>query len=122
MLWELWNRSQAGRCLPSDLVSLRHPIKKFYFDRGITFFGRMVENELAAVENQARKGKAKRSENSIRLARQHVLDKYIGVTEEEKTKRYKDPAVMVVKNSLPQVPVKDGIEEAEQQVGLGFLG
>jgi hypothetical protein len=60
----------------------------FYFNRGVFFFGRMVENEMAQAEARSRKNA--QGEAGIRLgnaARLGVLEKHLGIP----IKRYRDP-------------------------------
>ena len=81
--------SQAYNCLPTDLWTFDPTTPKgFYFNRGIYYFGRLVEGEMKAAEANARKNRkgavADRMANAARLG---VLGKHLG----EEIKRHKDP-------------------------------
>lgn len=109
--------------MPSQLVGLSSSTKIFYFDRAIWRFGTKVENALNEVENSKHgKGKPK-SQQWVTLNRQRVLDKYLGATEAEKAKRYKDPAVSLggKPSSAPASKVKMQDERTEIELGANFL-
>jgi hypothetical protein len=64
----------------------------FYFNRGIHYFGKKVEGDMAAAEQRSRKGRkpgvaADRLANAARLG---VLSKAIGVD----IKRHRDPGAV----------------------------
>ena len=83
-----------------------------------------MENALLEVENSTKgKGKKQKSPQFIALNKQRVLDHYLGASEAEKTKRYKDPFL----NTGPKAENPDGkirMEDKQTEVELGveFLG
>lgn len=61
----------------------------FYLNRGVFYWGKNVENDMAAAENRSRKGRkagpgADRLANAARLG---VLERHLGVP----IKRHRDP-------------------------------
>lgn len=108
---------------PAQLVGFSSTVKAFYFNRGVWRFGTSIENALAEVENSRSSGKGKsKSAQWVTLNRQRVLDKYLGATEEQKAKRYKDPAIRLGKeatNASPKVKMQD--ERTEVELGADFI-
>lgn len=77
--------SKAYNCLPSELWPNYDPTtpKGFYFNRGVFYFGRKVDNEMEAARAAARKahksGGADAAERMANGAALRVLEKAIGV-------------------------------------------
>ncbi len=60
----------------------------FYLNRGVFYFGRMIENEMGKAEARARKNRTGSSADALANgARLGVLERYLGVP----IKRYRDP-------------------------------
>jgi hypothetical protein len=85
--------SKAYNCLPSELWPNYDPRtpKGFYFNRGVFYFGRKVENEMEAAKASARKahksGGADAAERMANGAALRVLEKHLGAP----IKRNRDP-------------------------------
>ena len=82
--------SQAYHCPPTSLWQIDPATPKgFYFNRGVFYFGRKVENDMATEEARIRKAH-KSSPGTDRLAnaaRLAILEKNIGVP----VKRHRNP-------------------------------
>lgn len=82
--------SQAFHCLPSSLWQFDPTTPKgFYFNRGVFYFGKKIENEMGIEENRIRKvhkngGAADKLVTAARLA---VLEKNLGIP----VKRHRNP-------------------------------
>lgn len=85
-MWELWRRSQALHCKPSDLLGFDSPIRAFYFDRGVWLFASRLESDMDTASERAKSDKAKQA------ARLKVMNLYLASDEEPVAKRFKDPA------------------------------
>lgn len=91
--------SQAFHCLPTSLWQFDpNTPKGYYFNRGVFYFGRKVESEMADAEAQIRKAHkhgagTDRLANAARLA---ALEKNLGI----EVKRHRDPGDVVLESSL----------------------
>lgn len=54
LCWQVWNQVRALRCRPSDLYGIEWPLARFYFDRGIYWWGNFVEQKLQEAEQNVR--------------------------------------------------------------------
>lgn len=81
--------------------------KGFYLNRGVFYFGRKIENEMDAAEQQSRKSKkpGPGTDKLARAARLKVLETNLGVP----IKRHKDPGNVTNTN-----PFTQGKESKEQ--------
>jgi hypothetical protein len=75
-------------------------LKAFSFDRAVWTFGRAVEQDMDAAEQQMSRGKKKPNPKLVHAARQRVLDAYLApkARDEEPTAttgRFRDPASSV---------------------------
>jgi hypothetical protein len=82
--------SQAYHCLPTDLWIFDPTTPKgFYFNRGVFYFGRKIENDMSAAENRSRKHR-KPGPGTDKLAygaRLAALERNLGTP----VKRHRDP-------------------------------
>ena len=99
--WELWQRSQALHCKPSDLIGFESDVRAFYFDRGIWLFARGLEAEMDAASNRSKTEKGKNG------ARKRILDFRLRSADPETPRKFKDPAAPV------------GVPKAPEDVDLG---
>jgi hypothetical protein len=81
-----WQQSKAFHCRPSELLHIEDELTAYYFDRAIFTFGKAVEAELERVSQQG-KGKSKRTQAQINMARQQVLNRWVGGP-----RQFRDPA------------------------------
>lgn len=92
---------QAYNCLPTDLWVFDPTTPKgFYFNRGVFFFGRKVDNEMQEAENNSRKNKkpgigTDRLANAARLG---ALERNLGIA----IKRHRDPGHISNTNPFQQ--------------------
>ena len=54
LCWQVWNQTQALKCRPSDLYDIEWPLARFYFDRGIYWWGNFVEQKMQEAEQTVR--------------------------------------------------------------------
>lgn len=93
--------SQAYSCLPTDLWIFDPTTPKgYYFNKGVFYFGRKVENEMAEAEANSRKNRkagpgTDRLANSARLG---VLERNLGIA----IKRHRDPGNVTNKSPFQQ--------------------
>ena len=107
--------SKHYRTPPSSLWGF-NPLypKGFYFNRGIWLFGSMLESEMQAAENGARKRHGKKKGNAdkfVQSERLRVLGKYL----HEDIKRFRDPG------QATNVINKDKQQNVEQDLGSSFF-
>lgn len=77
------------------MMGIKSPVKAFYFDRGIWFFGNTVEGAMNAAESKAK------TATSAKAARSRVLHAHLS---DGSTKgRFKDPGA-VNPNAKKAVP------------------
>jgi hypothetical protein len=93
MTWQLWQRCQAFRCQPSDLIKLNNPLIAYFFDRGIWFFGSYVQREVDVAGERATRGVKNRTNAEAlgNTARQRALAKMCGEDITKTTTGYRDP-------------------------------
>lgn len=99
MVWELWQRSKALRCKPSDLVGDYNSIEAFYFDRAVWRWASAVDYDIETAADNAGKGK-KSPEKFKQQARLKVLEKALKARGQPQ--KYKDPALGF--NNSPDTP------------------
>ena len=78
-----WRQSKEFRCRPSELLHIDEELIAYYLDRAVYTFGRAVESDLDAA-GQSR-GKHKKSEAQVAMARQQVMARWLG------TQQYQNP-------------------------------
>lgn len=82
--------SQTFHCPPTSLWQFDPATPKgFYFNRGVFYFGKKIENEMAEAESQIRKSHKNSSgtERLINAARLSALERNIGIP----VKRHRNP-------------------------------
>jgi hypothetical protein len=86
--------------------------KGFYLNRGVFYFGRKVENEMQAAENNSRKNRKSGpgTDKLANAARLRVLELNLGT----KIKRHKDPGN--VSNTNPFTQGKDSKEQKDESI------
>lgn len=67
------------------MLQLGDSVTAFYFDRAIYTFGSALEADLERA-SQSGKGKNRKSDSQIAMARQQVMSRWLG------TQRFADPA------------------------------
>lgn len=73
--------------------------KGFYFNRGVFFFGKMVESEMSEADAKARKNRhGQAADRLAHAARLGVLGKHLG----EEIKRHRDPGNVTNRNPFRQ--------------------
>lgn len=100
--------SQAYHCLPTDLWIFDPTTPKgFYFNRGVFYFGRKTENDMAAAENRSRKSRkpGPGTDKLAHAARLGALEKNLGIP----VKRHRDPGASEISN-----PFSDENEKAKK--------
>lgn len=122
MVWELWLRSKALRCKPSELVGSYNSIQAFYFDRAVWRWASTVDNQMETAADNAGKGK-KNPEKFRNQARTKVLEKALQTRGQPR--KYKDPALGLSKSS-PEAPSKpkpiDLKSEEDMEIKLDGFG
>lgn len=94
LAWQTWSQSKTYHKLPSDLLGVTDPLARYYFDRGIYWFGRFVEGEMDTAEKIAGKGK-RNAEPFIASARQRTFNKLMGIKDSTAGfKKVKNPNAM----------------------------
>ena len=93
---------KAYNCLPTDLWPDYDPgmPSGFYLNRGVFYFGRLIENEQAEAESRVRKNRKHDAgvDRLVMSARLAVLEKRLGVP----VKRHKDPGAVSNTNPFQQ--------------------
>lgn len=60
--------SQSLSVPPADLLAVRRPIHRFYFNRAIYRFGSTLDAELEEISNKAKKPASAKAKQAMRLA------------------------------------------------------
>lgn len=82
----LWQQSKAYRSRPSEILGITEQPTAYYLDRAVFVFGRSLE---AALEEAGQsRGKQKKTQSQIAMARARVLATWLG------TQRFADPMAM----------------------------
>lgn len=82
--------SQSFNCLPTSLWQFDPATPKgYYFNRGVFYFGKKVENDMAQAEAEIRKSHKNNSgtDRLVTAARIRALEKNIGI----ELKKHRDP-------------------------------
>jgi hypothetical protein len=82
-VWELFNLAKSLRTRPSDLLGIRHPAVRFYFDRVIVGVGQSIEAEIEMAQRNCKTDSAAAGKAQL------VLNKWLRA---EGRAKYKDPA------------------------------
>lgn len=90
----MWQQSKAFHCRPSDLLAIDDELTAYYFDRAVYTFGKALEAELDRVSQSTGKGKQKKSQTQINMARSQVMNRWLGPAP-----RYRDPVAEMQESS-----------------------
>ena len=104
--------TQAYNCLPTDLWIFDPTTPKgFYFNRGVYYFGRMVENDMNAAEQSSRKNRKPgvATDALANGARLGVLEKHLGIP----MKRFRDPGNVSATESGGKITDQPGKQKDE---------
>jgi len=82
-VWELWNLSKSLQTRPCDLLNVKHPATRFYFDRVIVGVGQSIEAEIEAAQKNCKTDTAAAGKAQL------VLNRWLRT---EGRAKYKDPA------------------------------
>lgn len=83
--WVTYRQSKAFSCKPSEILGVTSQPTAFYFDRAIYTFGTALEAEMEKA-GASGGGKNKKSDQQIAMAKQMVLNRWLG------TQKFADPA------------------------------
>lgn len=79
-MWVTWLQAKKFSCKPSELLGIESQPQAFYFNRAVFTFGTALEAELERA-GQTR-GKKKKNEQQIAMARQRVMTRW-GIVEQK---------------------------------------
>lgn len=77
-MWLTYRQAKAFSCKPSDLMGVTDQPTAYYLDRAVFTFGSALEAELEKAGQQG-KGRNKKSESQIAMAKSRILAKWIGM-------------------------------------------
>lgn len=100
--------SQAFHCPPTSLWQFDPATPKgYYFNRGVFYFGKKIENDMAQAEAEIRKSHKNNSgtDRLVTAARLRALEKNIGI----EIKKHRDPG---------NVPLESEPGQKEEEVTL----
>jgi len=80
----VWLQAKQFHCPPSELMGVTDQPTAFYFNRAVFTFGQALEAELEKAG--ASRGKSKKTDSQIAMARQMVMNRWLG------TQKFADPA------------------------------
>jgi hypothetical protein len=72
LCWQLWNQAKGLGCRPSELYDIEWPLARFYFDRGIYWWGNYVEDRMNEAEATVRKQMKNRKGTETFVASQRI--------------------------------------------------
>lgn len=96
MLWAVWQQSKTYKTKPSELMHIEDEVTAYYLDRAVFTFGTALEAELDKAGQT--KGKQKKSQTQVQMAKQMVLNRWLSDPGEQK---FADPAAMFNWDSPP---------------------